>query len=82
MGEVDNIFLVLGNAPQQQPVAMNEDIIVASSDSEGHDEEAHQPPQADIPLDVQVFIPMHDDAPLQLIPEDIPEHELMDFADQ
>jgi hypothetical protein len=41
-GMVDNIFLVLGNAPQQQAQPLNEDVIIASSDSEGAVEEEPQ----------------------------------------
>jgi hypothetical protein len=34
-GMVDNVFEFLQDQPQQQPLAMEEDIIVASSDSKG-----------------------------------------------
>jgi hypothetical protein len=80
-GMVDNIFLVLGYAPQQQPQPMNEDVIIASSDSEGAVEEEPQVAQEAVVPDVQVFIPMEDGIPLPFIPDEIQENELMDLDD-
>jgi hypothetical protein len=81
MGVVDNIFMVLGYAPQQQPATMKEDVILTSSDSKGVAE--NLPPIMEVadPLEVQVFIPMENGYPLQLLPDDIQENELMDFDD-
>jgi hypothetical protein len=58
------------------------DVIVASSDSEGHNEEAAPAVQQipilpDLNAQVEVFIPMEDGHPLQLIPDEIPEEELV-----
>lgn len=39
LGMVDNIFQVLGNALQLQPLIMDEDVIVAYNDSEGAPED-------------------------------------------
>jgi hypothetical protein len=83
LGLVDNIFQVLGDAPQLQPQIMDEDVIVASSDSEGAPEDIPQEAQVELnpvenPQNVQVFIPMDNGAPLQLLPDDIQEDELMD----
>jgi hypothetical protein len=65
---------------------MDDDVIVASSDSEGIPEDI--PPEAQAYLfpavnvqDVQVFIPMDNGVPLQLLPDDIQEDELMDQDD-
>jgi hypothetical protein len=81
MGVVDNIFMVLGYAPQQQPATMKEDVILASSDSEGVAENLPPIMEVAAPLEVQVFIPMENGDPLQLLPDDIQENELMDFDD-
>jgi hypothetical protein len=58
---------------------INEDVIVASSDSEGHNEEADQIPiLQDLNVQVEVFIPMDDEGqPLQLIPHEVPDEELV-----
>jgi hypothetical protein len=56
---------------------IDEDVIVASSDSEGHNEEAaHIPILPDLNAQVEAFIPMDDDGqPLQFIPDEIPEED-------
>jgi hypothetical protein len=58
---------------------IDEDVIVASSDSEGHNEEAAQIPiLPDLNDQVEVFIPMDDDGQtLQFIPDEIPEEDLV-----
>jgi hypothetical protein len=62
-----------------QDVQMEEDIIVPSSDSEGSAEEQHEVALVDeINQDVNVFIPMEDGIPLQLIADEIHVHELVD----
>jgi hypothetical protein len=69
--------------PQQPAEPMDEDIIVASSDSEGGAEQQMAPEQqmAAEQQEVNVFIPMENGAPLQLIPDEIHENELMDAPD-
>jgi hypothetical protein len=62
--------------PQQPAEPMEEDIIVASSDSEGGPEIAPVPLAA-VQQEVDVFIPVDNGAPLQLIPDEIQEHELL-----
>jgi hypothetical protein len=62
--------------PQQPAEPMEEDIIVASSDLEGGPEIAPVPLAA-VQQEVDVFIPMDNGAPLQLIPDEIQEHELL-----
>jgi hypothetical protein len=62
--------------PQQPAEPMEEDIIVASSDSEGGPENVPLPLAA-VQQEVNVFIPMDNGAPLQLIPDEIQEHELL-----
>jgi hypothetical protein len=76
-GLVDN---VPGHVDEPLPQHMvDEDVIVASSDSEGHNEEvapvANQLP--DLNAQVEVFIPMDDGQPLQLIPDEIPKEDLV-----
>jgi hypothetical protein len=58
---------------------IEEDVIVASSDSEGHNEEAAQISfLPDLNAQVGVFIPMDDDGqPLQFISDEIPEEDLV-----
>jgi hypothetical protein len=58
---------------------VEEDVIVASSDSEGLNEEAAQLPfLPDLNAQVEVFIPMDDDGqPLQFIPDEISEEDLV-----
>jgi hypothetical protein len=61
---------------------VDEDVIVASSDSKGHNEEAAPaiqqiPILPDLNAQVEVFIPMDDGQPLQLIPDEIPEEDLV-----
>jgi hypothetical protein len=60
---------------------MKEDVILASSDSEGVAENLAPIMEVAAPLEVQVFIPMENGTPLQLLPDDIQENELMDFDD-
>jgi hypothetical protein len=69
--------------PQQPAEPMDEDIIVASSDSEGGAVQQMAPEQqlAAEQQEVNVFIPMENVAPLHLIPDEIQEHELMDAPD-
>jgi hypothetical protein len=79
LGVVENIP-GLFQPPQQPAEPMDEDIIVASSDSEGGAENV--PIQMAVEQqEVNVFIPMDNGAPLQLIPDEIQEHELMDASD-
>jgi hypothetical protein len=58
---------------------IDEDVIVASSDPEGHNEEAAQIPiLPDLNAQVEVFIPMDDDGqPLQFIPDEVPKEDLV-----
>jgi hypothetical protein len=85
LGVVENIPGLL-QPPQQPAKPMDEDIIVASSDSEGGAENvpiqmAVEQQMAAEQQEVNVFIPMDNGAPLQLIPDEIQEHELMDASD-
>jgi hypothetical protein len=79
-GLVEN---VPGHVDEPLPQHMvDEDVIVASSDSEGHNEEVASaanriPILPDLNAQVEVFIPMDDGQPLQLIPNEIPEEDLM-----
>jgi hypothetical protein len=77
---VGNVSPDFFQAPQQPLEPMDEDVIVASSDSEeGAEnvpiqfEKEHQ--------EVNVFIPMDNGVPLQLIPDEIQEHELIGGPD-
>jgi hypothetical protein len=79
LGVVENI-LGLFQPPQQPSEPMDEDIIVASSDSEGGAKNVPIQMAAE-QQEVNVFIPMDNGAPLQLIPDEIQEHELMDAPD-
>lgn len=83
---------VVENAPDPNPPVVNqalgddiaEDIIIPSSDSEGEDV-LPAPPPFIIPDDheVNVFIPMDNGVPLQLIPDEIQENELLNgFQDE
>lgn len=76
MGAVDNVFF--GHLGQQPVIPMDEDVFVASSDSEGAVEEPPAPvdPQPVVP-DVNVFVPMEDGIPLQLIPDEVQEEQLL-----
>jgi hypothetical protein len=67
--------------PQQPFVGPEEDVIVASNDFEGVDVEPIQDIQFEPPHEVDVFIPMDNGEPLQLLPDDILEDELMDVVD-
>jgi hypothetical protein len=84
LGVVENVPGPL-QPPQQPAEAMEEDIIVASSDSEGggvpEQQVAPEQQQAAAQNEVNVFIPMDNGAPLQLIPDEIQEHELMGAPD-
>jgi hypothetical protein len=84
LGVVENVPGPL-QPPQQPAEAMDEDIIVASSDSEGGGGPDQQvAPEQQLAADqheVNVFIPMDNGAPLQLIPDEIQEHELMGAPD-
>jgi hypothetical protein len=79
-GLVEN---VPGHVDEPLPQHMvDEDVIVASSDSEGHNEEAAPAVQQipilpDLNAQVEVFIPMDDGQPLQLIPDEIPKEDLV-----
>jgi hypothetical protein len=75
-GLVENVPGLVDPVPQH---VVEEDVIVASSDSEGLNEEAAQIPLLpDLNAQVEVFIPMDDDGqPLQFIPDEIPEEELI-----
>jgi hypothetical protein len=75
-GLVENVPGHVDPLPQH---VIEEDVIVASSDSEGHNEEAAQIPLLpDLNAQVEVFIPMDDDGqPLQFIPDEIPEEDLV-----
>ncbi|CAN6288491.1 unnamed protein product [Urochloa humidicola] len=55
------------------------DVIDASDQSEGHDEPPVPPQLPDLnqPIAVEVFIPQQEDGPLQIMPEEIQEHELL-----
>jgi hypothetical protein len=79
LGVVDDIPGIL-QPPQQPAEPMEEDIIVASSDSEGGPENVPLP-MATEQQEANVFIPMDNGAPLQLIPDEIQEHELMGAPD-
>jgi hypothetical protein len=72
LGVVENIP-GLFQPPQQPAEPMDEDIIVASSDTEGGAENVPIQMAAE-QQEVNVFIPMDNGAPLQLIP-DVQEHE-------
>jgi hypothetical protein len=82
LGVVENVPGPL-QPPQQPAEPMDEDIIVASSDLEGGAEQQVAPEQqlAAEQQEVNVFIPMDNGAPLQLIPDEIQEHELMGAPD-
>jgi hypothetical protein len=75
-GLVENVPGHVDPLPQH---VVEEDVIVASSDSEGLNEEAAQIPfLPDLNAQVEVFIPMGDDGqPLQFIPDEIPEEDLV-----
>jgi hypothetical protein len=75
-GLVENVPGHVDPLPQH---VIEEDVIVASSDSEGHNEEAAQIPfLTDLNAQVEVFIPMDDDGQsLQFIPDEIPEEDLV-----
>jgi hypothetical protein len=84
LGVVENVPGPL-QPPQHPAEPMDEDIIVASSDSEGGaGAEQQVAPEQQLAADqheVNVFIPMDNGAPLQLIPDEIQEHELMGAPD-
>jgi hypothetical protein len=80
MGVVENVFPGFFQAPQQPVKPMEEDTIVASSDSEGGAENVPIQMAAE-QQEVNVFIPMDNCVPLQLIPKEIQEHELTDAPD-
>jgi hypothetical protein len=79
LGVVENISGLF--QPPQQPVElMDEDIIVASSDSEGGAENVPIQMAAE-QQEVNVFILMDNGVPLPLILDEIQEHDLMDAPD-
>jgi hypothetical protein len=80
MGVVENVFPGFFQAPQQPVKPMEEDIIVASSDSEGGAENVPIQMAAE-QQEVNVVIPMDNCVTLQLIPKEIQEHELTDAPD-